>query len=48
MAELPERLRAAAEAHRPDRGRMLARVERAMVPPGQRSGGPHADRPPAP
>lgn len=34
MAELPERLRAAADAHRPDRERMLARVERGMDPPG--------------
>jgi hypothetical protein len=34
MAELPERLHEAAGAHRPDRERMLARVERAMASPG--------------
>jgi hypothetical protein len=34
MAELPERLREAADAHRPDRARILARVERAMAAPG--------------
>lgn len=33
MADLPERLREAADAHRPDRERMLARVERAMSAP---------------
>ncbi|MFC4030480.1 hypothetical protein ACFO3J_03230 [Streptomyces polygonati] len=47
MAELPERLREAAEAHRPDRARMLARVERAMDPPG-RPGDGRGDRKPAP
>ena len=31
MADLPERLRAAADAHLPDRERMLARVERAIA-----------------
>jgi hypothetical protein len=54
MAELPERLREAAVAHRPDRERMLARVEQAMAAPGpgrdterERSPGLR-DRPPAP
>jgi hypothetical protein len=37
MAELPERLREAAGAHRPDRDRILARVERAMAAPGTAS-----------
>lgn len=51
MAELPERLRAAADAHRPDRERMLARVERGMAEPDPPSGGRRpgrGDRPPAP
>ncbi|MBM9505642.1 hypothetical protein [Actinacidiphila acididurans] len=51
MAELPERLRAAADAHRPDRERMLARVERGMAEPDAPSGGRRpgrGDRPPAP
>lgn len=33
MGDLPERLREAADAHRPDRARILARVERAMAEP---------------
>lgn len=44
MAELPERLREAADAHRPDRARMLARVERAMTASGPH-GEPGADGP---
>jgi hypothetical protein len=56
MAELPERLREMAGAHRPDRERMLARVERGMAAPdlGRKHGhehgatGPRRDRPPAP
>lgn len=54
MAELPERLREAAVAHRPDRERMLARVERAMAAPeadadvGRHEHPPARDRPPAP
>lgn len=34
MTDLPERLRDAADAHRPDRERMLARVEHAMAADG--------------
>jgi hypothetical protein len=55
MAELPERLREAADAHRPDRERMLARVERAMAAPttghdhsAAAKGTPLRDRSPAP
>lgn len=55
MAELPERLREAADAHRPDRERMLARVERAMAAPAPghdhsagAKGTPLRDRSPAP
>jgi hypothetical protein len=55
MAELPERLREAADAHRPDRARILARVEEAMAAPdgGAAAGsgpdvGPGRERPPAP
>lgn len=48
MAELPERLREAAFAHRPDRGRMLARVERGMAAPEREPApgakGPRRDR----
>ncbi|MBT2400361.1 hypothetical protein [Streptomyces sp. ISL-100] len=45
MDELRRQLREAAAAHRPDRARMLARVERAMTPPtagaaGGRTGSP--------
>ncbi|MET9513601.1 hypothetical protein [Streptomyces sp. NPDC002994] len=45
MDELRRQLREAAAAHRPDRARMLARVERAMAPPaagaaGGRTGSP--------
>ncbi|CAG6393955.1 hypothetical protein NMG29_20470 [Streptomyces cocklensis] len=52
MTDLPERLRNAADAHRPDRERMLARVEHAMAADGAGSGRhePGArghDRPPA-
>jgi hypothetical protein len=36
LPELPQRLREAADAHRPDRERMLARVERAMAAGGPR------------
>ncbi|MFG1810188.1 hypothetical protein [Streptomyces sp. NPDC049040] len=52
MTDLPERLRNAADAHRPDRERMLARVEHAMAEDGV-GGGAHEsgarghDRPPA-
>lgn len=50
MTDLPERLRNAAAAHRPDRERMLARVEHAMTVDGSGSAEPdtHArghDRP---
>ncbi|NJP45636.1 hypothetical protein [Actinacidiphila epipremni] len=38
MTDLPERLRNAAEAHRPDRERMLARVEHAMAADGAGTG----------
>jgi hypothetical protein len=38
MTDLPERLRNAADAHRPDRERMLARVEHAMAADGAGSG----------
>lgn len=49
MAELPERLREAADAHRPDRERMLARVERAMAAPEHGVVLPQQrERPPAP
>lgn len=53
MTDLPERLRNAAEAHRPDRERMLARVEHAMAADGAGTGAPEAgarghDRPAAP
>jgi hypothetical protein len=55
MVELPERLREAADAHRPDRERMLARVERAMAAPAPghdrgagAKGTPLRDRSPAP
>ncbi|WP_328462675.1 hypothetical protein [Streptomyces sp. NBC_00448] len=34
LPQLPQRLREAADAHRPDRERMLARVERAIATPG--------------
>ncbi|WP_329180054.1 hypothetical protein [Streptomyces sp. NBC_01477] len=52
MTDLPERLRDAAAAHRPDRQRMLARVEHAMAADGAGSGAHEAgarghDRPPA-
>ena len=40
MAELPERLREAADAHRPDRERLLARVERARAAPDGRAARP--------
>ncbi|WP_031520900.1 hypothetical protein [Streptomyces sp. NRRL F-5123] len=40
MTDLPERLREAAHAHRPDRERMLARVEHAMTADGTGSGAP--------
>jgi hypothetical protein len=43
MTDLPERLRSAADAHRPDRERMLARVEHAMAADGAGSGA-HAAR----
>ncbi len=47
MTELPDRLRQAADAHRPDRDRILARVERAMAaaPPGRRVPGASAPAP---
>ncbi|MBY8880322.1 hypothetical protein [Actinacidiphila acidipaludis] len=51
MAELPERLREAAAAHRPDRERILARVEQAMAAPdgqgpaGERERSPRDSRP---
>ncbi|WP_225848500.1 hypothetical protein [Streptomyces sp. HPF1205] len=48
MSELPERLRAAADAHHPDRERMLARVERGMDPPGAGARPGRAERSPAP
>ncbi len=51
MAELPERLREAAGAHRPDRERMLARVERGMAAPvvgERRAGAPGRERTTAP
>ncbi|MFC8534903.1 hypothetical protein ACFUJY_13230 [Streptomyces sp. NPDC057249] len=41
--ELPRRLREAAEAHRPDRARMLARIERGMADGGP---APRSVRPP--
>jgi hypothetical protein len=42
MDQLKQRLREAAQAHRPDRARILARVERGMAsPPGD--GRPHRD-----
>ncbi|WUH94126.1 hypothetical protein OG900_31025 [Streptomyces sp. NBC_00433] len=52
MTDLPERLRNAADAHRPDRERMLARVEHAMAADDTRpgvhgSGARGHDRPPA-
>ncbi|WP_327291699.1 hypothetical protein [Streptomyces sp. NBC_01198] len=52
MTDLPERLRNAADAHRPDRERMLARVEHAMAADGAGSGDHESgarghDRPPA-
>jgi hypothetical protein len=52
MTDLPERLRNAADAHRPDRERMLARVEHAMAADGAGSGAHDSgarghDRPPA-
>lgn len=51
MTDLPERLRNAADAHRPDRERMLARVEHAMAADGAGSdahetGARGHDRPP--
>lgn len=46
MTDLPERLRKAADAHRPDRERMLARVEHAMAADGAHDSRGH-DRPPA-
>ncbi|MEE4541447.1 hypothetical protein V2S66_05625 [Streptomyces sp. V4-01] len=45
MAELPERLHEAADAHRPDRDRILARVERAMAAPATPAGRRRADAP---
>jgi hypothetical protein len=47
MADLPERLHEAARAHRPDRERMLARVEHAMAEPevSQGARAPGHDRP---
>ena len=51
MAELPDRLREAAGAHRPDRERMLARVERGMAAPvvgERRAGAPGRERTTAP
>jgi hypothetical protein len=48
MAELPDRLRAAADAHLPDRERMLARVERAIAAGPQGAGTGRRERPPAP
>jgi hypothetical protein len=53
MAELPERLREAAVAHRPDRARILARMERGMSAPGAETDGRYGhpagrERPPAP
>jgi hypothetical protein len=50
MGELPERLREAADAHRPDRERILARMDRAMSVPAQRGARPpdHRSGPVAP
>lgn len=48
MADLPERLREAADAHRPDRDRILARVEQARASQEAGSSGPGRERPPAP
>jgi hypothetical protein len=48
MAELPERLREAATAHRPDRERILARVERAIAAPQAGSTASTRERSPAP
>ncbi|MFI0942503.1 hypothetical protein [Streptomyces sp. NPDC021020] len=42
MTDLPERLREAAHAHRPDRERMLARVEHAMTADGAGNGAPES------
>ncbi|MFI0899925.1 hypothetical protein [Streptomyces sp. NPDC020983] len=52
MTDLPERLREAAHAHRPDRERMLARVEHAMAADGTGNDAPESgarghDRPAA-
>ncbi|WP_405009414.1 hypothetical protein [Kitasatospora sp. NBC_01539] len=44
MDDLHGRLREAAEAHRPDRERMLARVERGMERPADRRAGRHRER----
>ncbi|WP_405580095.1 hypothetical protein [Streptomyces sp. NBC_01190] len=48
MAELPERLREAADAHRPDRARILARVERAIGGDRQPAEDRRGERPTAP
>jgi len=48
MAELPERLREVAGAHRPDRERMLARVEHAMTVSARGAAMSGADRSAAP
>ncbi|MFD7117719.1 hypothetical protein [Streptomyces sp. NPDC056652] len=45
MDELHRRLKEAARAHRPDRERMLARVERGMAAPETRPAGAPAHRP---
>ncbi|MFE4369052.1 hypothetical protein ACFRMN_12545 [Streptomyces sp. NPDC056835] len=45
MDELHRRLKETARAHRPDRERMLARVERGMAGPGTRPAGAPAHRP---
>jgi hypothetical protein len=48
MADLPERLRAAADAHRPDRERMLARVEQAIAAPDAEPAPPWREHAPPP
>lgn len=45
MDDLHRRLEEAAQAHRPDRERMLARIERGMAGPEQDPGRPRAPRP---